>query len=233
MVYWLLLAVAEAATPLAGVRFTPFSRADLVWVDEERTSGTAVGEWDGIVRPSLSAFAGAWFGERFALTGGLGVARLTSTTWSGEVWRQRHWGVARPSIEARIGLGARRLRRPVPFVLLGVHGDIPSARDTSNGYTQAEQDAADENAYAERVRLGGLGGRLGAGVDFRVVDGLAVGASYAIEGHWGVLRSDDLSTVSSWIASETAFLLLFEWPDRPRRRGAAAPLAPEEAPPRY
>lgn len=208
----LLVAVpaALAADPFAGLEFAPFSRADLTWVDEERTSGTGVGEFDGVVAPSLTAFGGAWLG-RFGLSGALGIARLQSTTWTGEVYRQRHWGVLRPSIDARWALTERALARPVPWLLVGAHGDVPSARDVSNGYTTEEQEAADVAAYEERLRLGGFGGRAGAGVDLRLREGLAIGALYAIEGHWGVIETDDASVVSSWVGSRAALLLQFEW----------------------
>ena len=204
----------HAATPIAGVSWTPLSRSDLVWVDEGRTSGVAVGEFDGVARPALAAFGGAWVSERVGVVGSLGVARLQSTTWTGDTWRQRHWGVVRPEIDLRIALSTREVGRPAPWLFLGLYGDIPSARDVSNGYNEAEQEDADEDAWVERVRLGGLGGRLGAGVDYRLRDGLALGATWAVGYHRGFLQSTDTKVVSSWLATEASLLLSFEWPPR-------------------
>jgi hypothetical protein len=214
----LLAALATPAnagvTPLAGVEWTPLSRGDLTWVDDDRTTGVAVGELDGLVRPAMTGFGGVWIGERVGLVAGLGVARLQSTSWVGDVYVARHWGVVRPSMDLRVGILKRELRRPVPWVMLGFHGDIPSSRDVSNGYSEEEQVAADETSYEDRLRLGGLGGRVGAGVDYRLVDGVAIGALYAVEAHWGVLRTSETEVVSSWVSSHASLLLTFEWGPR-------------------
>ncbi|MBW1881491.1 MAG: hypothetical protein JRJ84_24300 [Deltaproteobacteria bacterium] len=216
MLVWLLLALipAHAVTPMAGVAWTPFSRSDLVWTDDGRTSGVGVGEFDGAVRPALTGFGGAWISRRVGLVGTLGVARLQSTTWVGDTYRQRHWGVVRPGMDLRVALSTREVGRPAPWAMVGVHGDIPSARDVSNGYTDDEQDQADDTAFVDRARLGGVGGRVGIGVDYRLREGIAVGAMWAAEYHRGVLRTDEANTVSSWVGADAALLLTFEWPAR-------------------
>ncbi|NCG20013.1 MAG: hypothetical protein GWP91_13480 [Rhodobacterales bacterium] len=206
------IAIAHAATPFGGVEWHPLSRADLAWVEESRTSGVAVGEFDGTARPDLEAFGGLWFNDQLGLSAGLGMARLQNTTELDSVIRQRHWGVVRPSIDARIGLGQRREQVPFAWLLVGAHGDIPSARDVSVGYTPKEQKAADEIAYVERGKLGGFGGRLGIGAEYDLRPGLALGAQYAIEWHRGVWRSDDLAIASQWVAGEASLLLMFRWP---------------------
>lgn len=204
----------DGAVPFAGVEWVPLSRADLSWVDDGRTSGLGVGEFDGFVRPALTAYGGAWLGRRLGLSGGLGVARLQSTTWVGETYQQRHWGVVRPSIDLRVGLADRVVQRPVPWLVVGMYGDIPSSRDVSNGYSEEEQEVADQSAYEDRLRLGGLGGRLGLGIDYRVVEGVALGASYAVELHRSVLRTSDVGTVTSWLTARAALHVTFEWPGR-------------------
>ena len=207
----LLTASAADIVPIGGVEFTPLSRGDLVWVDEGRTSGTGVGELDGSVKPALAAFGGAWFGPRIGVVGGLGVARLQSTTWAGETFQSQHWGVVRPSLDLRVGITRRVLKRPALWANLGVHGDIPSARNVSNGYTAEEQELADEDAYLERLRLAGAGARIGLGVDYRVSKGLAIGATYGLTWHRGVLRTNEANIVSSWLAGSASLLLTFEW----------------------
>ena len=146
----LLLATTNAATPVFGLEWRPLGRADLAWVEEGRTSGLAVAELDGAVRPSLSAFFGAWVSNRTAILGSLGIARLTTTTWTpaaeegGEdTFQSRHWGVVRPEIDVRFAPWGHD-RNPSAFLLAGVYGDIPSARDVSNAYTEEEQATADE-----------------------------------------------------------------------------------------
>jgi hypothetical protein len=210
----LLCTLARAATPTAGLELAPLSRADVVWVDEGRTTGTGVGEFDGTVWPSLRAFGGAWLSERFGLTGGLGIARLTTTTWTGDTWRSRHVGVVRPSLDGRVSLLPRSDSRPRPLLLLGGYGDIPSARDTSNAFTDAEQELADEDAAVERARLGGFGLRAGAGVDLRVHEHVSIGFIWAARWHRATLRGTEATAVTSWLGSDAALTVAFEWPKR-------------------
>lgn len=211
---WWLIPTALAGQTAFGLQWHPLARADVSWVDDGRTTGLAVGEMDGVVRPSLSAFFGGWISERFGLFGHLGIARLQNTTWVGDVWEQRHWGVFRPGLDARFALLKPRTdsrRMPHPWVLGGLYGDIPSVRETSNGYDDVEQDVADDAAASDRARLAGFGGRLGFGADLQVVPGLTVGAQYTLGVHQGLFLGDDADVVSSWVASEAALLLTFWW----------------------
>lgn len=219
-----LLSPAHAATPFFGVEWRPLSRQDLVWVEEDRTSGTAVGEFDGTVRPVASAFGGVWFNKFVGLQVGVGLARVTSTTFVDDTFRSRHQGVFRPSLDLRFGWMEQRLQRPVPWFLLGVYGDVPSARDVSNGYTEEEQTAADEGAATDRARLGGVGGRAGFGVDYRLLPGLSLGAVVSVGIHRSTYAGGDDSFVSVWASTEAALLLTFEWPDEARRNAAVAEL---------
>lgn len=207
---WTLVIAAALAEPRFEMRYVPLSRGDLAWVADERTTGTAVGEFDGFVDPVLSALGGAWVSDHLGFMGSIGMARLTTTQWTGTTWRQRHWGVVRPAVEARWAFGERVAGRPCAWASIGMHGDVPSARDTSNGYTPDEQESADVDAYAERLRLGGIGGRVGFGVDWRLGGGLVIGGDLAVEGHWGVLHSTESSTISSWLVTEPALHVAFE-----------------------
>ena len=209
-----LATVAVAATPVLGVEWRPLSRADLNWLEDGRSSGLSVGEFDGTVDPGLSAFGGAWWSPRIATLARLGVARLQNTTQVGDVVTQRHWGVIRPAVDLRWGLVKPAPLRPYPWLFAGIHADIPSARDTSNGYSKAEQRAADENATTERARLGGLGGRFGLGADYRPVPSVAVGLQYALTWRRGIFLSEDRQAVSSWLSGEAALVLAFEWPGK-------------------
>lgn len=220
---WLLVAVAvaSAAEPYGGVEWRPLSRADLTWVEEGLTSGAAVGEFDGAVRPSLQAHAGLWLGERVALGGSLGVARMQQTARSQDVWRRRHRGVVRPAVDLRLALARPAPQRAQPWVLLGAHFDVPSARDVSDGYTDDEQQAADRAATAERHRLGGFGGRVGVGAEYPLTPGVAIGASYALQWHRSLAFGDDFASAGQWLVGEASLWLLFRWP---RREGGVAPL---------
>lgn len=212
----LLTLSASAATPVFGLEWRPLSRADLTWVDEGRTSGLGVGELDGAVRPALSAFFGAWVSERTALLGSLGVARLTTTTWTDgedgepDTYQSRHWGVVRPEVDLRFAPWGHT-RSPAAYGLLGVYGDIPSARDVSNAYTDEEQQTADETAAEDRVRLGGFGLRAGIGAEVDLGRGIHLGGQYAVYWQQALLVTSDTNAVSSWFTAEASVILGIEF----------------------
>lgn len=201
----LLTAPAALAADLrAEARWTPFGRADLVFVEEGRGSGVLVGEHDGIVRSSFQP-ALLWHSPAsgWGIAGTLGVARLTTTTWSGEAWTQRHWGVARAEIE---------IRRDLPaweglYAVAGLHGDLPSARVSSNAFTEEETALADEDAWLERARIGGAGGHAGVGVEIPLRPHLWVGFRGDMRLHTGFLRTSEAQAVSRLLWSEGALVL--------------------------
>lgn len=231
----LLLAMmvdAHAARGFLGLEWRPLSRQDLVWVEEGRTSGTAVGEFDGTVRPLLGAFGGAWFNRYVGLSFGLHVASLQQASRTEEAVRRATSTVLRPSVDVRLGWMEPRERFPVPWFLLGVYGDIPAVSDRSDAYSEAEQEAADSTSAEARYRLGGVGGRAGVGVDYRILPGLAVGAQVSVGLHRAGYTGGDARFATLWVATEAAFLVTFEWPGKAARaaRAAAAPAGAPAAP---
>lgn len=214
---WLLLAdPAHAARGFLGLEWRPLSRQDLVFVEEQRTSSTAVGEQDGTVRPNLAAFGGAWFNKYVGISAGLGVAAIVSRTATEDTTSQRHWAVLRPSLDVRLGGLEPRLRFPIPWAVVGLYGDIPTVGNRSPAFTTDEQQAADDAAYDDATRLGGVGGRVGVGVDYRLLPGLMIGAQVTV-GLTGAtyLGGDDRFT-TLWVATEAGLLLTFEWPGKGR-----------------
>lgn len=215
----LVAVVAAAVEPTAGIELAPFSRADAVQVADGRRTGTGVGEFDGTVWPSMRAYGGAWLSERVGLTGTLGVARLTTTTYVNEAWQSRHVGVFRPGADLRVSFLKRSDDRPRPYALLGFHGTIPSARNAGSSFSPEERDEARRDASVERARLGGVGGRLGVGVDMRVHKHVSAGFLWTGQVHRAVIRTTEAASVTGWVGSEAAFTLAFEWP----RRGTEDP----------
>lgn len=207
---WLALPV-HAATPMAGVELAPFSRSDVVQVEDGRITGRGVGEFDGTVWPNLRAFAGTWVSDRVGVSGTLGIAHVTATTWADDVWIARSVGVIRPGLDGRLSLLSRGDERPRPLLILGVHGDIPLARVASNGFTVVEEEQASEDAAAERARLGGFGVRAGAGVDYALGEHVAVGFLWTARWHRSTFRASEQTSVSSWLGSEAALTVAFEW----------------------
>ena len=207
----LLIALATPA-PFAGAVFRPFSRADLVWVAEDRTSGEGVGEFDGIVRPGIQPYVGAWFGKRVAVLGSVGLAHLSTSTYVGNTVSRRNHTVVRPSAELRIAL---RSTSPRVWTAASLHADIPTAGDRSDSYTPEEQDAADLPASYTRARLGGGGGALGMGVELDIIPELSVGLQYRLELHRGTIRNTAAVTTSTWLASDAGLLVTLHWPRPP------------------
>ncbi|MCA9494026.1 MAG: hypothetical protein KC621_29060 [Myxococcales bacterium] len=210
----LLLASARAATPYAGLEWTPLGRADLAWVDAGNETGLVVGGNDGFARPDLMAYGGVWLAERVGAHAAFGAARIQTTSWTEDVYVQRHWGVVRPALDLRLALLRRDRPLPIPWVLVGGHVDLPSSRDVSNGYTEDEQLAADEAATEDRIRLGAWGGRAGAGVDLGVLPYLRLGGQWTLGWQRSLWKSGDPGTVTSFVSAEAAFLLEFQWPKK-------------------
>lgn len=220
---WLVAwGTALAATPYAGVEWRPLSRGDLSWVEEGESTGLLVGATDGFVRPQLAGHVGAWITPRIGAHGSLGVARLQATSWAGDVYVQRHWGVVRPAFDVRVALLERdQGRRPVPWLFLGGHIDAPSARSTSNGFTAEEREAASRAATLDRIRLGGIGGRIGAGADLALLPSLHLGLQWAFGWQRTLFRGSDPTAITSWVAAEGSLLLEIHWP-RPAEASASA-----------
>lgn len=212
----LLCAASLAATPYVGAEWRPLSRGDLLWITEGNTTGLGVGGLDGFVRPQLSLYGGAWVSPHFGLQGSIGAARLQTTTWTGEIYEQRHWGVIRPGVDFKFSILERSDPRPIPWISFGPHIDLPSARDTSNGYTEEEQELADRSATVDRVRLSAIGARLGAGVDYGLLPALRVGLFTALDWQRSLFRGTDPAVVTSWATVEAAILLEFHWPQAER-----------------
>jgi hypothetical protein len=232
---------AVALRPFFAVEFRPLSRVDLVWVDEGRTSGTTVGEFDGVVRPSLGAMGGLWVNRWFGFSLGLGVAQRATVSFVEEVQVRQRTSVVRPSLDLRFGWARPHLHRPTPWVLLGVYGDVPSVAHRSDAYSEDEQAAADATSQSERIRLGGVGGRVGFGVDYRVLPGFSLGAMASLGVHRSTYQGADSSVATAWLATDASLLLMFEWPPRGERGGrrgragadvgAPEPIAAPSAPP--
>jgi len=210
------LAITTLSSPSAhaagvmGVDWAPFGRADLVWVSEEQSSETLVGEFDGVVNPGLSAYGG-WMDEKNAWLFGFGLARVSDVTWDGEGYRRVSASAYRPALDWQRYLSERKVGSAIPWLGLGLHVTIPQAKDAADVYTEEEQTDADEGARALRGRIGGVGGRAGIGGDYRISDGLTVGMSYHIVTHRGQTTSEDSLSVSWLTRGEAALRLQMEF----------------------
>lgn len=212
----MMLGVADAAPRgYAGLAYKPLSRQDLVWVEQDRTSDVLVGEFDGAVRGNLEAFGGVWFNRFVGLNLTLGVAQWLNESVVNDVTSRKSWLVVRPGLDVRLGWIEPKINFPVPWFFAGVHGDIPAVRDRSNGYTPEEQEAASDAATVAGYRLGGVGGKVGAGVDYRILPGFLIGATFGVGIHRGTYVGADSRYGTLWVQTEASLLLAFEWGGRP------------------
>jgi hypothetical protein len=202
----LLASHAALARPLAGVAWVPFSRGDLAWIEDDRSSGTGVGEFDGLLVPSLTFYGGATSGKN-TFTGGLAIARITTTDTTADTETQNHVGALRLSADWRRSFGTPAPRKVNPWLEAGLHGIIPSARDVSDAYSDAEQSAADEGATAERQAIGGAGLELGPGFTWAFDGGLSVGARYHLVLYASWSSTETTATWTTFVYPEAALLL--------------------------
>jgi hypothetical protein len=202
-----LLSPALAA-PYFGIDYVPFGRQDLAWVDSGQESGALVGEFDGMVDPSLTAQAGPLW-DQSALLFGLGVAWTSTTVHAGNDVSSTHAGTIRPSVDYRYYLRNRVAGHADGFAQLGGYGLIPTAATKSDAFSNDEQKDADQEAAELRSRLGGFGVRAGIGADISWDSGLTLGARYLVVAHRGADKVSDSTTSSVLVFGEAGIFLGF------------------------
>ncbi|MBN1336983.1 MAG: hypothetical protein JXB39_13580 [Deltaproteobacteria bacterium] len=202
----LLVSCTFAADAILGVAWEPFSRTDAI-SDGNWTSGTGVGEFDGLLKPALTFHGGIATGDDSVLID-LGIARITTTRWLSDGYSQVHVGGLHLGATWRHDLERSESGRAVAWGEIGAYGVIPSARDVSDAYTEAEQEDADESAAQIRKTIGGVGGRLGPGFGIRIGEDTLVGARFHAVLFRGQRLEEASLTVSTAVWGEAA--LLFE-----------------------
>lgn len=165
----LLLAGTLHAAVLLGGAWSPPGVGGLAWNADDAWSDTLAGEFDGILRPPLTAHGG-WIGRTDAVLGGLALTRFQTSTFA-ETSSYTSVGSTRFSVDYRRYLQAREPARVGLYATGGAFYVLPNAADRSDGYTAEEQASADEEAGGLRARIGGLGGQLGLGGEYLLADG--------------------------------------------------------------
>jgi hypothetical protein len=206
---FVLAFLSEAfAAPYFALDYVPFGRQDLAWVDGGFETGSLVGEFDGLVDPSLTAQAGGVW-DQSALLFGLGVAWSSTTVRAGNDLSRAHAGTVRPSIDYRHYLRDREVGHADGFAQLGAYGLIPGAAIKSEAFSNDEQDDADTEAEELRSRLGGFGVRAGIGADISWESGLTLGARYLVVAHRGAAKVANSTTTSLLIYGEAGLFVGF------------------------
>lgn len=221
----LLLALALSTDAAAGpwhgtlgVDWVPFGRADLAWIEEDQLSGTLVSATDGMLSPPLTLEGGV-ASATDAVVLGLGLARVGTTTAnfdsegaltsrSGEhVLGLRLGADYRRWLVPRVTPGSGEDAHVSPFVQAGGYGVIPSAQKYDDTWTEEEQSAQDEDAGAERARIGAVGLRAGGGADLCWTQGLCLGLRGLVVVHRAQAVGEGFRTVSTLVSLEPALSL--------------------------
>jgi hypothetical protein len=206
-----LLAPASAAV-LFGAAWVPPGIGQLAWDDAQGFSGELVGEFDGYLRPPLTAHAG-WAGKKDAVLANAAVARF-ATSRVGDGYATDAISTVRLGLDYRRWVWAREAGRVGLYGTLGGYGILPGATDTDSNWTDAEQADADEAAVERMGRVGGLGGQLGVGGEYVFGDpqgrpAVALGLRTLVRMHRAQVVQDEAATVSTALLTETALVLEF------------------------
>lgn len=210
----MLLVVATAhAAALFGAAFTPPGIGTLAWDDANGWSDTLAGEFDGLLRPPLTAHGG-WIGTKDAVLGSIALVRFRDSSFA-ETNSVTAVGSLRLALDYRRYLHRRDPGRVGFYADGGIYYIVPNATDVSDGYTPEEQASADEGSVALRGRVGGIGAQLGIGAEYLIADAagapaVSIGLRYVGRLHRGEIASDEGYEISTVVLSEAALILEFQ-----------------------
>ena len=192
------------AEPVLVVDYVPFSRTDLYWTQEEWTTGTGVGPFDGLLKSTLTP----WIGIRkdaWTMLGTIGAARIATITNTGDGKHVYARSGLRIALAAQRNIGEPENARP--WMGIGTSAIVPFARDQSDSYSSPQASEAEFNNSADRARIGGLGARIGAGVDLPFWDGVHLGAHTHLVTHAAASFTETSTEYSLLTWMETALRL--------------------------
>lgn len=208
----LALTFSASAAFLGGVAYVPPGIGAFAFDDAEAFSGTLASEWDGWLRPPLTAHGG-WAGNRHAILGNLAVVQSVDNSYAESTHTFAVGGV-RIGADWRGYLWPREAGRINAWPTAGLFGIIPNAKETDSSYTTEESTASDEDSRERRARIGGLGAQAGIGAEYCFGDkegrpAISLGARWVVRGFGGLDFSDDETDFSLLLVSEAALLLEF------------------------
>lgn len=212
MLFALCLASRATAGILLGAAWSPAGIGSLAWDDAGNFSGTLAGEFDGLLRPPLTAHGG-WIGSRDAVLAGVALARF-ETVDLGERNARSVVGGTRLSLDYRRYLWKREAERVGMYGDVGLYGLLPSALTVDSAFTEAEQAEAEANDEELKARIGGLGGQLGLGAEYVFGDAggrpaIAFGIRTLARLHRGQVVTEESYTVSTVLLTEAALVVEF------------------------
>ncbi|MDP2315161.1 MAG: hypothetical protein Q8P41_19835 [Pseudomonadota bacterium] len=207
----LFLVGSARAAVLFGGAWSPAGIGMFAWDDADKFSGTLAGEFDGLLRPPLTAHGG-WVGSRDAVLGNLSLVQLNTTRFAASNAVSAVGGV-RLGVDYRRYLWSREGGAVNFYGDLGGFGIVPNAAETDGAYTTDEQADADEGAAENRARVGGFGAQGGLGAEYLFADAkgrpaVAVGVRWLVRGYRGQEGDEDEGfRVSTVVMSEAALVV--------------------------
>lgn len=207
----LVFATAHAAF-LGGVAWVPVGIGALSFSANDGFTGTLAGEWDGWIRPPLTAHAG-WVGPRTAWLGNVAIVEVISERATEEV-RTFSVGGVRIGADWRRYVWAREAGKVNVWGTAGLFGIVPNAGQADSGWTEAEQTEADKDSADRRAAIGGMGAQGGLGAEYLIADAaglpaVAVGARWVVRG-FGALDVEETETdFGMFLTTEVALVLEF------------------------
>ncbi|GDX78283.1 hypothetical protein LBMAG42_00940 [Deltaproteobacteria bacterium] len=208
----LLLATTAQAGFLGGVAWVPAGIGALSFSESGGFSGTLSSEWDGWMRPPLTASAG-WVGGQTALLGNVAVVEIISESASDEVHTFNVGGI-RLGGDWRHYLWARTPGKVNVWGTAGVFGIVPNSAEADSGWTVAEQQESDKDSSDRRAQIGGLGAQGGVAAEYLFADGegtpaVALGARWVVRGFGGLDVEETQTDFSMLISTEAALFIEF------------------------
>ena len=208
----IFLAFNAQAAVLAGVAYVPPGIGALAFDDADAWSGTLAGEWDGWLRPPLTAHAG-WVGGRHAVLGNIAVVEQIANSYADNTHLFSVGGV-RIGADWRGYVWPREAGRVNVWPTAGMFGIIPNSAESDTSYTTEETDQAAQDSRERRARIGGIGAQAGIGAEYCFGDAagkpaFSLGAKWVLRGFGGLDLADQETDFSMFLVSEAALVLEF------------------------
>lgn len=195
----LLIGSPAISGPLVGLSWQPSFSTEAV------ESGLAVGEFDGLLKPTLSPFAGwRWGAHQVTLTGGV-AAFSTRTEQSYSLLGNLRLGVDYKK-DVLVNSGGIRL-----WFGAGLFQLIPLLRDENDTYSETESDLAEIQTSQLKAQLSGTGIRAGFGVDIPIRADTWLGFHHHFVDHLNFKSSEESREVNAFVRGESGIHVLVDF----------------------
>jgi hypothetical protein len=187
----LLLAGNANAGALFGLEWQSSSKEEVL------DSTLVVGEFDGLLRPSMRPYAG-WRMGAHQIISSLGIALFSIRHPEGRT----RLGNLRVGMDYRFSV-LEQESGPRLWLGLGAYQLFPLLTDENTSYTEAETTASETLLSEKKAQLAGTGLRAGLGVDIPVAQHLHLGFHHHFVDHLNFRSVDDSSLTNALIYGET------------------------------